>query len=140
MTSQVVMLVVVNVLTGFTHSTRCGYAPYGAVQWRLPLAIQIPWGIILFIGLATFMPDSPRQLVRDGKIDHAGSVFARLRSDLESHEAQAEFSLMRDQIEYEMQRKIPTFKEMIGVYRHRTLVCIGVQVLTSVTGINVFQV
>jgi MFS family permease len=31
----------------------CGYAPYGAVQWRLPLGIQIPWGIIMFIGLST---------------------------------------------------------------------------------------
>jgi MFS family permease len=27
----------------------CGYAPYGPVQWRVPLAIQIPWGIILFV-------------------------------------------------------------------------------------------
>jgi hypothetical protein len=29
----------------------CGYAPYGVAQWRVPLALQIPWGIILFTGL-----------------------------------------------------------------------------------------
>lgn len=86
------------------------------------------------------MPESPRQLVRDGKIGEARGAFARLRSDLQSDEVRAEFSLMKDQIDYEMTRKIPTFKETFNIYRHRALVCIAVQVLTSVTGVNVIQV
>ena len=28
----------------------CSFAPYGPVQWRLPLGIQIPWGIVMFAG------------------------------------------------------------------------------------------
>lgn len=140
--------------TGFA----CGYAPYGSVQWRLPLAIQVPWGIILFIGLATFMPNSPRQLIQKGKVEEARREFVRIRSDLHSHEVHEEFGLMRAQIEYEFTREIPSYREIFKLYRHRVLVyvstspealsqsltkycrSISVQVLTSVTGVNVIQV
>ncbi|OQD90429.1 hypothetical protein PENANT_c001G06918 [Penicillium antarcticum] len=94
----------------------CSYAPYGPVQWRLPLGIQIPWGIIMFIGLATFMPNSPRQLIRVGKIDLARSEFARIRRGLVLVEMEEEFGLMKAQIE-----------------------SIAVQTMTSLTGVNVIQ-
>ena len=87
----------------------CSYAPYGPVQWRLPLGIQIPWGIVLFIGLCTFMPNSPRQLIRQGKIEQARVAFVQIRRDLlnsQAHEVQEEFALMRAQIEYEQDREI----------------------------------
>ena len=80
----------------------CSYATNGTVQWRLPLGIQLPWGIIMFIGLSTFMPNSPRQLIRQGKVE----------------QARREFKL----------------------YRHRVLVSIAVQTMTSLTGVNVIQV
>lgn len=142
----------------------CSYAPYGAIQWRLPLGIQIPWGIVLFIGLVTFMPHSPRQLIRSGKIEDARRQFLRIRRDLGGHEAQQEFALMRLQIEFEMQREIKSLKEVFRLYRHRALtyvhaaqmifvslslgipvltpLCrsIGVQTMTSLTGVNVIQV
>ena len=100
----------------------CSYASYGPTQWRLPLGIQVPWGIIMFIGLATFMPDSPRQLIRNGKIELARIQFIKIRRDLQSYEAQQEFALMRSQIEYEMQRDITSFKEIYRLFRHRVLV------------------
>jgi MFS family permease len=100
----------------------CSYAPYGPVQWRLPLGIQIPWGIILFIGLATFMPNSPRQLIRWGKIEEARAAFLRIRKDLTDHEVQSEFSLMRRQIEFEQQREIQSLGEVFRLFRHRALV------------------
>ncbi|KAK0869526.1 hypothetical protein LTR87_013679 [Friedmanniomyces endolithicus] len=94
----------------------CGYASYGAVQWRLPLAIQIPWGIILFIGLSTFMPDSPRQLIRKGHVDRARVEFIKIRRDLHSTEAQEEFALMHAQIEYEMEREIKSYKDIFRLF------------------------
>lgn len=118
----------------------CSYAPYGAVQWRLPLGIQIPWGIVLFIGLMTFMPNSPRQLIRKGKIEQARVEFIQIRRDLRSHEVQDEFALMRAQIEYEMEREVTSYKEIFRLYRHRALVCIAVQTMTSLTGVNVRMV
>ncbi|KAJ5143179.1 Major facilitator superfamily domain general substrate transporter [Penicillium bovifimosum] len=117
----------------------CSYAPYGAVQWRLPLAIQIPWGIIMFIGLATFMPNSPRQLIRVGKPDLARNEFARIRRGMVLHEMEEEFGLMKAQIEYEMEREITSYRAIFKLFRHRVLVSIAVQTMTSLTGVNVIQ-
>ncbi|KAK4574171.1 hypothetical protein LTR86_001932 [Recurvomyces mirabilis] len=117
----------------------CSYAPYGPVQWRLPLGIQIPWGIILFIGLSTFMPDSPRQLIRKGKVDKARIEFIKIRRDLHSIEAQEEFALMHKIIEYEMEREIKSYKEIFRLFRRRAMVSIAVQTMTSLTGVNVIQ-
>lgn len=100
----------------------CSYAPYGPMQWRLPLGIQIPWGVIMFIGLATFMPHSPRQLIRSGKVEQARSEFARIHRGLHSHEVQEEFLLMQAQIEYEMEREITSYREIFKLFRHRVLV------------------
>lgn len=99
----------------------CSCAPYGPTQWRLPLGMQVPWGVILFMGLATFMPNSPRHLVRQGKVEAARLQFKRTRHDLASHEAEQEFALMRDQIEFEMQRELKSLKVFI-LFRHRVLV------------------
>ncbi|KAK4539312.1 hypothetical protein LTR36_000805 [Oleoguttula mirabilis] len=117
----------------------CGYAPYGATQWRLPLGVQIPWGIILFIGLATFMPNSPRQLIRNGSVDQARIEFIKIRRDLHSHEALEEFALMHAQIEYEMEREAKSYAEIWKLYRRRAMVSIAVQTMTSLTGVNVIQ-
>lgn len=117
----------------------CGYAPYGPVQWRLPLGVQIPWGVILIIGLATFMPNSPRQLIRNGKVDEALQEFVKIRRDLKPHEVQDEFVLMRSQIEFEMEREIKSYKEIFRLFRHRALASIAVQTMTSLTGVNVIQ-
>jgi MFS family permease len=100
----------------------CSYAPNGAVQWRLPLGLQIPWGIILFIGLATFMPNSPRQLIRIGKVEQARIQYLRIHRDMPSHEAMQEFALMHAQIEYEMEREITSYKEIFRLFRHRAFV------------------
>lgn len=117
----------------------CGYAEYGPKQWRLPLGLQIHWGVIMLVGLSTFMPDSPRQLLRQGKTDAARSAFVKIRSDLQSHQVQEEFALMSAQIAYEMETEVRSYKETFRVYRHRALVSIAVQTMTSLTGINVVQ-
>lgn len=101
----------------------CGYAPYGPVQWRLPLALQVPWGLVLLAGLATFMPHSPRQLIRRGRVDEAREAFVRIRPDLRSHrEVQDEFVLMRAQIAFEMEREITSYGEIFRLFRRRALV------------------
>jgi len=117
----------------------CGYAKNGTVQWRLPLGLQIPWGIIMFIGLATFMPNSPRQLLRHGRVEEARIEFVKIRRDLQSHEVHEEFALMRAQIEYELEREVTSYKEIFRLFRHRALVSIAVQTMTSLTGVNVIQ-
>ena len=134
-----------------------GFAPYGQLQWRLPLGLQLPWGIILFIGLGWFVPNSPRQLIRTGNIDGAREAFDQIRNDLQSHEAQVEFELMKSQIQYEQSIEITSWVEILRKYTHRALwfvtpsmlreatwltmsSSILVNVLTGITGVNVIQV
>ncbi|KIH92297.1 MFS monosaccharide transporter (Hxt8) [Sporothrix brasiliensis 5110] len=118
----------------------CAHAPYGSLQWRLPLGLQIPWGVLLFLGLVTFMPDSPRMLIRKGRVDAARRAFAKIRRDLVSDSAVAdEFRRMQGQIEYEMAREITSYRQVFALYRRRALVAISIQVMTSLTGVNVIQ-
>ncbi|CZT25716.1 probable MFS monosaccharide transporter (Hxt8) [Ramularia collo-cygni] len=117
----------------------CGEAPYGPVQWRLPLAIQIPWGIVMFIGLSTFMPDSPRQLIRNGRLEQARVEFSKIRRDLHSYQTEEEFALMRAQIEFEQDREVKSIKEIFRLFKHRALASIAVTTMTSLTGVNVLQ-
>lgn len=100
----------------------CSYIDYGEAQWRVPLAIQIPWGIVLFAGLVSFMPNSPRQLIRKGLVEEARREFIKIRDDLQSHEAHEEFAMMKAQIEYESKREVTSIKEAFKLYRHRALV------------------
>jgi MFS family permease len=97
----------------------CGYAPYGQLQWRLPLAMQAPWGIMLFVGLTTFIPDSPRHLIRVGNVPAARNAFERVRPDLGTDEAEREFVLMQSQIEYERERELKSYGEVFRLYQHR---------------------
>jgi sugar porter (SP) family MFS transporter len=47
-------------------------------SYRIPIAIQFPWAVILGGGLL-FLPDSPRYYVKKGKIDAAVEALARVR-------------------------------------------------------------
>ncbi|GKZ33802.1 hypothetical protein AbraIFM66951_003981 [Aspergillus brasiliensis] len=117
----------------------CSYAPYGPVQWRLPLGIQVPWGITMFFGLITFMPDSPRHLIRNGNVEQARVQYKRIRRGLPADELQQEFTAMVAQIEYEKEREITSYKDIFRLFRRRALVSITVQTMTSLTGVNVIQ-
>ena len=46
--------------------------------YRIPIAIQFPWAIILGGGLF-FLPDSPRYFVKKGRVEEATAALARLR-------------------------------------------------------------
>lgn len=47
-------------------------------SYRIPIAIQFAWGLILGIGLI-FLPDSPRYFVKRGMVDKARRALVRLR-------------------------------------------------------------
>ncbi|KAM3544343.1 hypothetical protein ARSEF1564_002722 [Beauveria bassiana] len=117
----------------------CSFLPYGQTQWRVPLGLQIPWGVLMLVGLATFMPESPRQLVRRGREGEARRAFGRTRRELTSSEVEQEFEAMKMQIRFEMEREVKSYKDIFRLYRRRAMVSIAVQTMTSLTGVNVIQ-
>ncbi|PHH64476.1 hypothetical protein CDD81_4551 [Ophiocordyceps australis] len=53
--------------------------------YRIPIAIQFPWALILGGGLV-FLPDSPRYFVKKGQIQRAVNALARVRGQPEDSE------------------------------------------------------
>ena len=47
-------------------------------SYRIPIAIQMLWAIILAVGLF-FLPDSPRYYVKKGRLEDAANSLSRLR-------------------------------------------------------------
>ena len=71
-------------------------------SYRIPIAVQMLWALILGIGLL-FLPESPRYFVKRGKIDRAAEVLARLRGQpQESEFVQQELAEIIANHEYEL--------------------------------------
>ncbi|KAI4867281.1 general substrate transporter [Hypoxylon rubiginosum] len=71
-------------------------------SYRIPIAIQLLWAIILGTGLF-FLPESPRFFVKKGKLDKAAGTLARLRGQpIESELIQDELAEIIANHEYEL--------------------------------------
>jgi hypothetical protein len=69
--------------------------------YRIPIALQFAWGLILAIGLF-FLPDSPRYYVRKGRLADATASLCRLRGQpADSEYIQVELAEIVANEEYE---------------------------------------
>lgn len=117
-------------------------------SYRIPIAIQFPWAIILAGGLF-FLPDSPRYFVKKGKIPQAIDALARVRGQpKDSVYVQGELSEIIANEEYERQM-IPTtswfgswascFKGSLWEQKsnlRRTILGTSLQMMQQWTGVN----
>ncbi|KAK6501394.1 hypothetical protein TWF481_009234 [Arthrobotrys musiformis] len=72
-------------------------------SYRIPIAIQMLWAIILGTGLF-FLPESPRYWVKKGELDKAAASLARVRGHpADSEYVVAELAEIQANFEYEMQ-------------------------------------
>ncbi|KAK3305984.1 general substrate transporter [Chaetomium strumarium] len=72
-------------------------------SYRIPIAIQFIWALILGIGLM-FLPDSPRYFVKKGNLNAASDALSRLRGQpKESQYIQVELAEIVANEEYERQ-------------------------------------
>ena len=116
--------------------------------YRIPIAIQIPWGLILAGGLF-FLPDSPRYFVKRGNIEAATDSLSRLRGQpRESQYIQVELAEIVANEEYE-RHLIPSagwlsswmncFKGGLGNAKsnlRRTILGTSLQMMQQWTGVN----
>ncbi|KAM0707171.1 hypothetical protein Q7P35_006502 [Cladosporium inversicolor] len=106
-------------------------------SYRIPLAIQFAWALILSIGLA-FLPETPRYLVKVGKDAKAlkSLVFLR-RLPADSPHILAELEEIKANYEYEKSLGTASYAECFrGNMGKRTLTGITLQSLQQLVGIN----
>ena len=72
-------------------------------SYRIPIAVQFLWAIILAIGLF-ILPESPRYFVKKGKLEAAAKALSRVRGQpIESDYIQDELAEIIANHEYELQ-------------------------------------
>ncbi|KAJ5215016.1 hypothetical protein N7468_010695 [Penicillium chermesinum] len=106
-------------------------------SYRIPLAIQFAWAIILAAGLLV-LPETPRFLIKKGNTAQAikSLVFLR-RLDAEDPELLAELDELKASWEYEQSLGSSSYIECFkGTHGKRTLTGILVQSLQQLVGIN----
>lgn len=117
-------------------------------SYRIPIAIQMLWAIILAVGLF-LLPESPRYYVKKGNLEKATQVLTRLRGEPQGSELiQAELAEIVANHEYEMS-VIPQggyFKTWFSCFTgglrspssnlRRTILGTSLQMMQQWTGIN----
>ncbi|KAK9458127.1 general substrate transporter [Dipodascopsis uninucleata] len=115
-----------------------GLSPEGHNQWRVPVALQLVPGTLLFLG-AVLLPESPRWLAKVGRREQALKNLAYIRMlDEDDPVLQQEYTDIIRSIEEEFAiAEGVTWKEMFGkAYRKRVLIGFLVMVAQQLTGTN----
>lgn len=117
-------------------------------SYRIPIAIQFLWSIILGLGLF-YLPESPRYFVKRGKLEEAAKALANVRGQpIESEYIQDELAEIIANHEYELS-VVPQGSYLAswancfngGLSKgssnlRRTLMGVGLQMMQQLTGIN----
>ena len=101
--------------------------------WRYMFAVAVVPALILGIGMFT-LPESPRWLVKNGKLDKARSVLllSRVEADVET-----EMQQMEEIERIERQQAQVGYKELLAPWiRPALIVGVGLAIFQQITGIN----
>lgn len=106
-------------------------------SYRIPLAIQFAWSLILCIGLFV-LPETPRFLIRSGKDEKAKrSLHFLRRLDVEDPALLAEFEEIQASYEYEKSIGTASYTECFkGTIGKRVFTGITLQSLQQLVGVN----
>ena len=106
-------------------------------SYRIPIAVQFLWGIILFAGLI-FLPETPRYLVKQGQHEKAAKSLSRLRKLDTDHPAlRSELKEITANHEYELTLGKATYLDCFkgGLAKRLATGCL-LQALQQLTGVN----
>jgi len=108
--------------------------------WRIPVAIQFAWAIILCI-FFLILPESPRWLVKKGNHEQASKSLARLNStDVDDPLVRSELSVIQTNLDIELTNSsgsyLDCFKFNDRRYFLRSFTGIFIQAFQQLTGIN----
>lgn len=72
------LLIIFGIFLSYGIDWACATAQQHSYSWRIPIALQMLWGVILF-GLVVFLPESPRWYLQKGDPVKARTVMADMR-------------------------------------------------------------
>jgi MFS transporter, SP family, sugar:H+ symporter len=106
-------------------------------SYRIPIAVQFAWAIILIAGLL-ILPETPRYLIMRDKFEEAAKSLSRLRRLGVNHPALVqELAEIQANHEYELSLGRATYVEILrGTLRKRLATGCGVQALQQFSGVN----
>ncbi|EEB08453.1 hexose transporter Ght5 [Schizosaccharomyces japonicus yFS275] len=113
---------------------------YGSsASWRVPIGINLIWGIITFIGIS-YLPESPRYLISVGRDDEALKIMCENNDLPPEHEViQSEYHIIKSDVDAELAGGPCTWPEIFGKdIRYRTFLGLGVMVFQQLTGDNYY--
>jgi MFS family permease len=104
-------------------------------SYRIPIAIQLAWSLILFGGMAV-LPETPRFLIKKDNAEKAAKALSRLRRLPTDHEAiVAELAEVHANHEFEMRIGQGTYMDCFKPpILKRQLTGMGLQALQQLTG------
>jgi sugar porter (SP) family MFS transporter len=117
------------------------YVKNNSVSWRFPIAFQAVFALVV-VSCILFLPESPRWLISCDRLEDASEVLGRLEDVPAESEAVAQgleiirHSLMTDERSDGTASSSP-FALTENRHLHRTILAVGINILTQMTGINI---
>ncbi|KAK3331502.1 putative MFS sugar transporter [Apodospora peruviana] len=112
----------------------------GSISWRLPLSVSVLWAMIVIV-TTPFMPESPRWLIKKGRLDEARQVLAAFdgTEDKSSPELAAEIEGIHLSLakagEAKFRHVFHNGEQGMRLL-HRTCLACAVQVFHQMCGVN----
>ncbi|PNP41514.1 hypothetical protein TGAMA5MH_06615 [Trichoderma gamsii] len=124
-------LLLANIVNNATHNRQ------DTGSYRIPIAVQFAWAIIL-IGGMIFLPETPRYLLKRGRDADAAKSLAKIRRLTTDHSSVVEeLAEIRANHQYELSIGTATYLDCFrGTMLKRQLTGMGLQALQQLTGIN----
>ncbi|VEU22178.1 DEKNAAC103181 [Brettanomyces naardenensis] len=113
----------------------------GVASFRIAWALQILFGLFLFIGIF-FVPESPRWLAKNDYWDESEEVVAKIQAhgDTTNEDVIVEMSEIKEQVLVDEASEVVTYAALFNKkYRARTITALFAQIWQQLTGINVMM-
>ncbi|KAI9784782.1 MAG: Plasma membrane low glucose sensor [Geoglossum umbratile] len=106
-------------------------------SYRIPVAVQFAWALILIIGML-ILPETPRYLIKTGKMEKAARALSRLRRlPVDDPSLLDELAEIKANHDYEMAIGKASYLDCFkGTLGKRTLTGCALQALQQLTGVN----